>query len=162
MNRFMGCFGQRFLLVAYAAIFAVAVAPAVWYAAREEKSGDGSRETVAHAEKGYCDYEARRVACVRRFEARIRIANKVFEGRLSLFEAADRYRDLNETNADFHWYGFRHLYSGDSDDERICRQVIKVAICLPGKDVRQIAIVKERLETELYEHLRSGSHRLPR
>ena len=154
---------KRCILIAYAAIFSVTLAAAVWYPVPDEKRVAAECQTVDNPEDEKCHmYQARLEACTHRLEARTRIARKLIDGRLSLLEAADRYRDLNETAADFDWYGFRHSYPGQSDDERTCRQVIKTAVCLAEDDARQLVVVTERLERELDRHLQHGSLCIPR
>jgi hypothetical protein len=154
---------KRCMLVAYTGVFSVTLAAAVWYPAPDENRIGAECQTVADPEDEKCrDYQARIEACAHRLDARTRIARKLIDGRLSLLEAADRYRDLNETAADFDWYGFRHSYPGQSDDERTCRQVIKTAISLAEDDAKQLVAVTERLERELHSHLQHGSLCIPR
>jgi hypothetical protein len=60
----------------------------------------------------------------RRIEIRKRIANEVIAGKMSLLQAAEQYRDLNEASATFCPEAFHYGFSGRNDDERTCRQVI--------------------------------------
>jgi hypothetical protein len=154
---------KRLMLIAYAAIFTGTLAAAVWYPEREEKVLDDAFQSSANPEQERCrDYQARLDACTHRLEARHRIARKLIDGRLSLLEAADRYRDLNEATGDFDWYGFRHFYPGACDDERTCWQVITASVGVAGENTSQALAVKERLQKELDQHLQRGALCIPR
>src|SRR5262245_34878517 len=56
--------------------------------------------------------------------ARQAVLDEVVAGRLTLLEAAARYRDLDEREPGFNWEKFRLYYDCGSDEERFCRQVI--------------------------------------
>jgi hypothetical protein len=99
---------------------------------------------------------------LRRVLEKDRLAGEVIEGRLSLAEAAARYRDLDEQSPEFRWREFRESHPGASDDERHCRAVIGfVRAELPGRPGGDPALVG-RLETELLDLLGRGDFRLPR
>jgi hypothetical protein len=102
----------------------------------------------------------RAVRC--RDEARCRIARRVRARQLTLLEAAERFRDLNEAAADFYWQGFRKSYAGVSDEERCCRQVIDWVVNHLEDDTGKSEAEKMRLEAELCDHLQRGTLRLPR
>jgi hypothetical protein len=107
--------------------------------------------------------EARRAAGLSRGLAKRRIARDVLAQRLTLLEAAEHFRDLNEGNPDVNWEVFRRDIPGSSDDERYCWQVIEVvqseARC---RDPNYAAVVKDRLEAELRDHLKNGTLQLRR
>jgi hypothetical protein len=121
---------------------------------------DGAADRGAEAEPvaGQDDRIEREVAaCDRRSEARRRIALDLAAGRLTLLEAAEHFRDLNEAYPGFSWIQFRDHFPGSSDDERHCRQVIKfVALESPPGQ----AAAPGRLEAELRGHLRRGTLKL--
>jgi hypothetical protein len=99
------------------------------------------------------------------FEQRIAeknaLTSEVIEGRLPLLQAAAQFRDLNARPPALAWETFRHVYPGDTDDERHCRQVIQFvreAVQLrPGADLA----LPGRLEAELRGLLEHGDFRLP-
>src|SRR5262249_33796987 len=99
---------------------------------------------------------------VRRSEATEAAVKEVIAGRLTLREAAARFRALAKENPDFQWETFRRTYPGASDEERHCRQVIDAAQKALGYEPDEAAEVVTRLEAELREHLeRDGTIRLP-
>jgi hypothetical protein len=105
-------------------------------------------------------------ACVRdilrRAAAKQRLAVEVIEGRLSLVEAATRFRDLDEQPPPFHWQAFRDAFPGASDDERHCRQVLNYVWGeLQDRPDADPALLG-RLEAELQDLLARGNFRLPR
>ena len=92
----------------------------------------------------------------RRLAERERLAGDVIAGRLTLLEAAARFRDLDEQNPGFDWGIFRSTYAGASDDERLCRQVLAFVESEPGGTA-----VLGRLEAELQGRLGRGDLYLP-
>jgi hypothetical protein len=96
----------------------------------------------------------------RRLSEKDRLAGEVIEGRLSLVEAAARYRDLDAQPPTFRWRELREVYPGASDDECHCRTVIGNVrarlLYRPGGDPALVG----RLETELQDLLRRGDFRL--
>src|SRR5262249_26386093 len=100
------------------------------------------------------ELDARLADAVRRSEVTMATGAGVIAGRLTLREAAARYRALARGNPDFPWETFRRTYAGASDEERFCRQVID-AVQMELKDQPdEAAEVVARLEAELQEHLR--------
>jgi hypothetical protein len=98
---------------------------------------------------------------MRRVQEKQRLAWELIEGRLSLPEAAARYRDLEEQQPSFNWRGFRCTCPGESDDERHCREVIVfVGVELQGRPETDLALVG-RLEAELQARLGRGDFHLP-
>jgi hypothetical protein len=88
-----------------------------------------------------------------RIESRERIADEVAAGRMGLLQAAGRFRDLNPASATG-GYDPRTLFSGDSDEERCCRQVIQwVELRAAWQSTEEAARAKDRLEQELDEYL---------
>jgi len=110
------------------------------------------------------DELARRcLAAGHRIESRLRTAHDVIEGRLTLLQAAEHYRDVSESAADFDWEDFRGKTSAASDDERYCRLVIKfVKSVLEQENQSQARFFQTRLETELAGMRNGGRVRLRR
>jgi hypothetical protein len=97
----------------------------------------------------------------RRIETKHRLAREVIDGRLTLLEAAARFRDLDLEPPPFAQNGLRCRYPGVSDDELHCREVIFFVHAelrdRPGTDAHIMA----RLEAELKERLGRGDLHLP-
>jgi hypothetical protein len=94
---------------------------------------------------------------VARCFAKDAVAAKVLAGRLTLLEAAARFRDLDRGPPAFDWEHFRAGTPNMSDEERHCREVInRVASTWPDE-----AAVVVRLERELEKHRRHGTLHLP-
>ena len=97
----------------------------------------------------------------RRLDAKAGVILEVLQGRLTLPEAAARFRDLNDQLPAFNWEQFRQAYPGRSDDERHCQQVIQfVRNEVQARGAADLAPVA-RLEAELHERLDRGDLRLP-
>jgi len=94
-------------------------------------------------------------------QRRQEIAGEVIRGRMGLWEAAARYRDLNAASVGGSLRVRRH-YAG-SYDEQCCRQVIAwVRIGLAKESPARVAGVTAEQEAELQERLsRQGTIRLP-
>jgi hypothetical protein len=96
-----------------------------------------------------------------RLDIKRRLAVEVAEGRLTLLEAAARVRDLNEGWPASQQDLFRDAWPGSSDDERYCRQMIRLAGTeLWARGVEDSDVVGH-LEAELRDRLRRGDLRLP-
>jgi hypothetical protein len=110
------------------------------------------------------DELARRcLAAGHRVESRYRTARDVIDGRLTLLQAAEHYRDVSESAADFDWKDFRSKTSAASDDERYCRLVMKfVKALLERENQSQVQSFQTRLETELASIKDGGRVRLRR
>jgi hypothetical protein len=97
----------------------------------------------------------------RRHVEKRRLAGEVIDGRLSLLEAAARFRDLDEQPPAACREALRATYPGASDDECHCRavlQYVRVEMRLrPGVDPD----LTERLEAELRALLEHGDLLLP-
>jgi hypothetical protein len=96
----------------------------------------------------------------RRLAHRDEIARAAASGRLTLREAAARFRELSERMPGFDPVVFQMTTPGGSDEERYCRAVIiHVRRVLPDGPAEAAA----RLEAELREHLEcEGKITLPR
>ena len=57
-------------------------------------------------------------------EAKHGVVRDLLAGRLTLPEAAARFRDLDREQPGFNWVAFRRAYPCDTDDERHCREVL--------------------------------------
>src|SRR5262249_8804642 len=63
-------------------------------------------------------------ALLARGDQRDQTIRELLAGRLTLLEAAARFRALDRAPPAFDWEVFRSAYPGDSDEERHCRKVI--------------------------------------
>jgi hypothetical protein len=63
----------------------------------------------------------------RRMAAKDEVAREAVKGRLTLLEAAARFRDLDADAPEAYRRGWRFLAEGSSDEERYCRQVLGYA-----------------------------------
>ena len=127
--------------------------------AAEAGAPAAASERAAEAEREKLDALLHGVA--RRVDAKEQVAQEVAEGRLTLAEAAARFRDMNQQLPAFAWDTFRQAYPGRSDDERHCRQVIEFVRAQVQALSMADRAVAGRLEAELQEHLDRGDLRLP-
>jgi hypothetical protein len=77
------------------------------------------------------------------------IAQEVVAGRLTLPEAAARYRDLNAANPDFDYRTFERGFAGANEEERCCRQVIARVEAELANDPERARDLKCQLEAVL-------------
>src|SRR5262249_14296877 len=98
--------------------------------------------------------------CAQNLEAKCRGGEDLREHRLTLPEAAARFRELGCAGLERELELFRLVYPGKTDEERWCRQVIRF---LRGTDPDQpeLASLADQFEAELTEHLAKGSLHLP-
>jgi hypothetical protein len=100
----------------------------------------------------------RRLAAAQyRTEAKRRIAQQVGAGRLTLREAAERYRDLNATNPDFDRSAFESKFPGPTEKERCCQQVIAMVEVELVNERERARSVRKRLEASLEAYRQNGS-----
>jgi hypothetical protein len=105
--------------------------------------------------------ERRLAVAKRRIEVRQRIAHEVMAGHLTLLQAAEQYRDLNETKVDFSPEVIRFRYSTSNDDECACRQVIEFVRQELRETPDKGKAIVEGLEKELATLVRDGEVKLP-
>jgi hypothetical protein len=86
---------------------------------------------------------------LRKYEVTIALA----DGRLSLAEAAGRFRLLDQDLPGFSWERFRTIYPGASDAERHGREAISAVKCELHANPARAAAVVAGLEAELQNHL---------
>jgi hypothetical protein len=79
-----------------------------------------------------------------RTRAQQRIARELCAGQLSLWEAAERFQELNEAGADFDWQAFRNAFPGGTNEERHCRQVLAVAYAEAASELRERDVLTPR------------------
>jgi hypothetical protein len=151
------------LILGYAVVLASGFAASFWSPTAGESGPFETGDVRLNVDSDKpCQMEIQDAACLRRIKARYRIAQDVIDNRLTLLAAAELFRDLNETAIDFHWECFRRGMPGDSDDERACRQVIAAATSLLRENPAQAAAIKNCLEAQLGEYIRSGTLSLRR
>ena len=91
---------------------------------------------------------------LRRFRHQGEAWDELRAGRLSLLEAAMRFRELGEAGPPFDWEGFRRLNPGRTDEERFCRLVLGCAPgALSGNEPSRRTLALGRLEREWQEYL---------
>jgi hypothetical protein len=98
-----------------------------------------------------------------RISAKRSVTQQLLAGELTLLEAADCFRALNEVPSDCPGTAYLTLHPGNSEGERLCRQVISwVAGELLETDREEARATVERLEAELEAILAtSGTVHLP-
>ena len=112
---------------------------------------------IESAEQTQGEMGRRQALVVERIAAKNRVTAELIGGRLTLLEAAARFRDLNDIPEDCP-DPYRQAFSGDSDGEKLCRQVIAwVAAELRGRSSPLV----ECLEAELQDLLGRGAIELP-
>jgi hypothetical protein len=94
---------------------------------------------------------------LRRMEEKPALARSLAGGRLTLLEAAARFRDLDRGASDFNVEEFRHTYPGASDDERHCREAIAWVREEVLPDAPQAEAIAQCLEAELQYHIDRGT-----
>jgi hypothetical protein len=87
------------------------------------------------------------------------VVRDLAEGRLELLEAAARLRELDRRNPEFSWELFRQQMPGSSDEERHCRQVIRLIRTLSATEAYEDRV--RHFEAELQGHIDRGTLRLP-
>jgi hypothetical protein len=95
-----------------------------------------------------------------RVVAKCRAGAELASGRLSLLEAAARFRALDRITTGGPAPLFHQFYPGSCDEERYCRQAIhflKGGLYKRAED----AALMEQLEAELTDHLAHGTLHLP-
>jgi hypothetical protein len=106
------------------------------------------------------DLDRRLAVCHTRHEARRRIVRELVDGQLTLLQAAERFRDLTETNIDS---GMRQLsirWPGLSNDVCHCKHVISFAQDMYRTKPHQVGLITERLQQELDDLQKRGELRL--
>jgi hypothetical protein len=94
---------------------------------------------------------------VRRLTAKTQVLMDLRDHRLTLLEAAARFRNL-ESPTSGHYLEWSRLYEpGQTDEERWCRQVIRFLRGHGG----ELAALAGPFEAELNDHLARGSLHLP-
>jgi hypothetical protein len=103
-------------------------------------------------------------ALMQRWSAKERVKADLLAHRITLLEAAARFRDLHLTGPLFDWGTWRialhRRFPNASDDERMCRYVIDGMEMMLTEGSEEARLVIGRLEAELHEHLRRGTLRL--
>jgi len=103
-------------------------------------------------------------ALMQRWSAKQRVRADLLAHRITLLEAAARFRDLHLAGPPFDWdtwqFALRRCYPNASNDERICRYVIEGMQMMLSDGSEEARPVMERLGRELDEHLQRGTLRL--
>ena len=133
-----------------------------WFLARLDEAGDrdpGLALVSPPVLEAGEDLDRRIAATLRRSGVLRGIARAVVEGRLTLAEAAERFREVNESTPDFNRRTFRKAFPGASDEERYARWVIALAEGQCRGDGCRAREVAALLKAELGEGLRRGTFR---
>jgi hypothetical protein len=96
----------------------------------------------------------------RRMALKDEVAADAIAGRLTLFEAAARFRDLDADAPEAYRGAWRRSMAGDSDPERYCRQVIGYAAAVLQDPTGEAAVLQD-LTAQLDQALARGDLRLP-
>jgi hypothetical protein len=99
-------------------------------------------------------------ATQRRSQARLRIAQDLIADRLTLLEAAEHFRDLNEGMSAIQREQWREQFHGATDQERHCWQVLLWVDARLHQDPPRALAVVSRLEAELRTHLKQETLKL--
>jgi hypothetical protein len=91
-----------------------------------------------------------------RVEAKQQILDDVIAGRMTLPKAAEKFGELN-SQAPESMTAVRDYFAGDTDNERLCRQVIHRVKFMLDEDSSEAATVIARLEREMHEYLGGSS-----
>ena len=156
-NRCATCWPCAAFVAACIAIFLLADS-------RDQPAGPPVPTIVQRILRSASDCEPARpcTAVIRRSKARARIAWQVIEGRLTLLQAAEHYRDLDEICADYDWNTFRHCFRDcASDEERHARHVLAAISATLLEEPERRRIIVTRLETARRDTLSQGTFRLP-
>ncbi len=116
--------------------------------------GFGGGEGANQEKERRANLERRGTIVFRRLAAKRQITGEVLAGKVTLFQAAALFEYLNDTPDDCR-DPFRELIPGNSDGEKLCRQVIgwveqgpRARTYKPGAEQRV-----QQLEADLAEHL---------
>jgi hypothetical protein len=99
------------------------------------------------------DLQAYLAAVVVSYQAKKEVAGALGEGRLSLRQAALRFREIDRQRLGFSWEAFRRLYPGATDDESHCWETIHAAKEALYKEPARAAALVSRLNAELRDWL---------
>jgi hypothetical protein len=126
---------------------------------RAQRADPGPRDSRAARH----EQEARALRAIDDRRARKgRIVAALIAGRLTLLEAAGRFRALDRGPPPFYWEEFHAHFAGESDEERHCREVLAwVETELADTDPCLLVATHARLLDELETHLIRGPLRLP-
>jgi hypothetical protein len=101
---------------------------------------------------------------MQRFSAKERVKIDLLARRISLLEAAARFRDLQLRGPPFDWRMWRIImrnrFPNASEDECMCRCVLDSMDMMFSEGSLEALLVMGRLEAELHDHLRRGTLRL--
>ena len=92
-------------------------------------------------------------------KAKYRVIEDLRNDRLTLLEAAARFRDIGHSSLDRDGALFRQSFAGQTDTERWCRKVIDYMRAISPADTG--ASRADQLEAELSQHLAQGPLQLP-
>jgi hypothetical protein len=117
---------------------------------------------IEREQRRQADLDEQEERALRHVAQRHEVVDRLIGGRLSLLEAAARFRDLTVDSPECLRY-LRNRFPGASDEECFCRQVIGwVEIELKDRSPADVPRVVGRLEAELQEHRsRDGKVSLP-
>jgi hypothetical protein len=116
---------------------------------------------MQRGEADAADMDRQSEETVRRLTAKGEAVQEVLDGRLTLWQAAARFRDLDATARASARRQARRRFPGLSEDERSCRQVIAWAAEADEKRPGGGTGLARRLTAELEDALRHGRLSLP-
>lgn len=98
---------------------------------------------------------------LRRVVEKQRLAHEVCEGRMTLLEAAARFRDLNTMPPAFRAEYLTTAFAGGSEAERLCRHVLAFVRAELPLAASQAEEMTARFEAVLQAHIESNTLQLP-
>lgn len=114
----------------------------------------GVENEIEEANRRRAALDAQDQAVLERIAARYRIVDALLEGRLTLRQAAARFRQLNPSSAEAPWLPV--TYPARSEEERCCRQVMVYARHVLRNRPEEAQRILPRLEAELQAYLESN------
>lgn len=157
--RLVGCFGGMLIV---AGVICCRYTREAFKTIDDAHDPVGSLRDLQSERRRSNELDAQRERILRWQEQMGEVVRAVIASRITLLEAAARFRELDRQLPEFNWEMFRQAYPGSSDAERHCRHVIASAEAELCRRPQEAAGVVARLEAELQEHLkRDGAICLP-
>lgn len=123
------------------------------WVSHSQVGGPPNSAQVRHAEQQSQELDARNAFLRDRIAAKSRLLQEFLQGQRTLLQTAAAFHNLNEMDPHFEGH-FRRAFPGNSDGEKMCRQVIYWANQeIEDFPTSQMVEMQERWEKELADHL---------